>query len=211
MSNIFITFLTLDGPKILGMWHKIILYKRSNKFDVYGSVHRKHIPIYIQQDATLHSLLYLETALHVSGVTSTHHQERVQLYLQHLVFVTPPLLLSAAIVEELQPVWVCCWWRRWRPKSATPPEIIEQVHDMILDDRRMKVREIAETLGHFKSTCRIYFAWDHTELYWKHSFSKYNMRARVWLSQPHSDLYGYRFTGLLVNQAYYKAVYVCNV
>jgi hypothetical protein len=47
--------------------------------------------------------LYLETALHVSGGTSTHHQERRQLYLQHLVFVTP-LLLSDAIVEELEPV-----------------------------------------------------------------------------------------------------------
>ena len=45
--------------------------------------------------------LYLETALHVSGATSTHHQERIQLYLQHLVFVTP-LLLSAAIAEELE-------------------------------------------------------------------------------------------------------------
>jgi len=45
--------------------------------------------------------LYLETALHVSGGTSTYHQERIQLYLQHLVFVTP-LLLSAAIVEELE-------------------------------------------------------------------------------------------------------------
>jgi hypothetical protein len=33
--------------------------------------------------------LYLETALHVSGGNSTHHQERTQLYLQHLVFVTP--------------------------------------------------------------------------------------------------------------------------
>ena len=92
------------------------------------------VPIYIQQDATLHSLIYLETALHVlggtithhqerkqlsaaSGIchtvtvicryrgrvggTITHHQERKQLYLQHLVFVTP-LLLSAAIVEELK-------------------------------------------------------------------------------------------------------------
>ena len=59
------------------------------------------IPIYIQQDATLHTLSYLETALHVSGGTITHHQERKQLYLQHLVFVTP-LLLSAAIVEELE-------------------------------------------------------------------------------------------------------------
>jgi hypothetical protein len=47
--------------------------------------------------------LHLETALHVSGGTSTHHHERLQLYLQHLVFVTP-LLLSAAIVEELEPV-----------------------------------------------------------------------------------------------------------
>jgi hypothetical protein len=30
-----------------------------------------------------------------------------------MVYVTP-LLLSAAIVEELEPVWVCCAWR-------TPP------------------------------------------------------------------------------------------
>jgi len=47
--------------------------------------------------------LYLETALRVSVGISTHHQERIQLYLQHLVFVTP-LLLSAAIVEELETV-----------------------------------------------------------------------------------------------------------
>jgi hypothetical protein len=46
--------------------------------------------------------LYPETALHVSGGTSTHHQERIQLYLQQLVFVAP-LLLSATIVEELEP------------------------------------------------------------------------------------------------------------
>jgi hypothetical protein len=46
---------------------------------------------------------YLETALHVSRGTSTHYQERIQLYLQHLLFVTP-LLLSAAIVEELEQV-----------------------------------------------------------------------------------------------------------
>jgi hypothetical protein len=52
-----------------------------------------------QQDATLQSLFYLETALHVLGGTITHHQKRKQLYLQHLVFITP-LLLSAAIVEE---------------------------------------------------------------------------------------------------------------
>jgi len=47
--------------------------------------------------------LYLETAPHVSGGTSTHHQERIQMYLQQLVFVTS-LLLSAAIVEDLEPI-----------------------------------------------------------------------------------------------------------
>jgi hypothetical protein len=59
-------------------------------------VHRKNILIYVKKDATLHGLFYLETALHVSGGTSTHHQERKQLYLQHLVFVTL-LLLPAAL------------------------------------------------------------------------------------------------------------------
>jgi hypothetical protein len=48
--------------------------------------------------------LYLETALHVSCGTTTHHQKSMQLYLQNLVFVTP-LLLSAAFVEELELVW----------------------------------------------------------------------------------------------------------
>ena len=57
--------------------------------------------MYIQQDATLHSLFYLESALHVSGGNITHHQEHKQLYLQYLVFVTP-LLLPAAIMEELE-------------------------------------------------------------------------------------------------------------
>jgi hypothetical protein len=55
------------------------------------------IVIYVQQDATLHSLFYLETALHVSGGTITHYQERKQLYLQHLVFVKS-LLLAAAFL-----------------------------------------------------------------------------------------------------------------
>jgi len=72
--------LTLMGPCIVSIFQYI-----SNKMQRYT--------VY----------LHLETALHVSDGTSTHHQERTQLYLQHLVFVTP-LLLSAAIVEELEPV-----------------------------------------------------------------------------------------------------------
>jgi hypothetical protein len=43
--------------------------------------------------------VYLETALHVSGGT-THRQKRKQIYLQHLVFVTP-LLLPAATVAGI--------------------------------------------------------------------------------------------------------------
>jgi hypothetical protein len=39
------------------------------------------------QRYTVH--LYLETALHVSGGTSTHYQEHIQLYLQHLLFDRP--------------------------------------------------------------------------------------------------------------------------
>jgi len=60
------------------------------RMHTHTSIHL--IPIYIQQDATLHSLFYLETALHISGGTTTHQQERKQLYLQHLVFVTPLVL-----------------------------------------------------------------------------------------------------------------------
>ena len=66
-----------------------VLYNENSdsKQQCMHSNHILYIPIYIQQDATLHSLFYLETALHVSGGTTTHHQESKQLYLQHLVFV----------------------------------------------------------------------------------------------------------------------------
>jgi hypothetical protein len=77
--------------------------KFNSQFNVQGPTHYNNILIYIQQDSTLRSIFYLESALHVSGGTITHHQECKQLYLQHLVFVTP-LLLSATIVEELE--WV---------------------------------------------------------------------------------------------------------
>jgi len=45
--------------------------------------------------------LYPETALHVSGGISAHHQEHIQLYLQHLVLVKP-LLLPASVMEEME-------------------------------------------------------------------------------------------------------------
>ena len=79
----FLSYFTLGS---LGLCFKIGDWL--NFFDFYVSVLRRYIPIYIQQDATLHSLLYLETALHILDGTSTHHQERIQLHLQHLILVT---------------------------------------------------------------------------------------------------------------------------
>ena len=59
------------------------------------------------QDATLYSLFYLETALHVSGGTTTHRQKCKQLYLQHLVFVTPLLLKRSDKYQVLLDTVVC--------------------------------------------------------------------------------------------------------
>jgi hypothetical protein len=79
----------------------------------------------------IRSLFYLETALHVLGGTSTHHQECKQLYLQHLVFVTPLLLPAAAVtvwqIPDVVDTVVCApddgWW--YHPKH------VEQFPDKI--------------------------------------------------------------------------------
>jgi hypothetical protein len=49
---------------------------REIHFNFHEYVHLNNILIYVQQDETLHNLFYLETALHVSGGTSTDHQGR---------------------------------------------------------------------------------------------------------------------------------------
>jgi hypothetical protein len=67
--------LTFMGPCIVSIFQYTCVSNKMQRYTVY---------------------LYLETALHVSGGISTHHQECIQLYRQLLVFVTP-LLLSAAI------------------------------------------------------------------------------------------------------------------
>jgi hypothetical protein len=54
-----------------------VFSETSNLFHIHGSVHRNNILIYIQQDATLHSLFYLETALHVSGATITSRKIQI--------------------------------------------------------------------------------------------------------------------------------------
>ena len=108
----------------------VLLYMVRNDYsesNVHGSVHRSNIAIYSQQDATLHSLFYMETALHVSGGTSTHHQERKQRYLQHLVFVRP-LLLPAAIAAGTTVDTVVCapddgWWNHPKHVEQFPNKI----------------------------------------------------------------------------------------
>jgi hypothetical protein len=80
------------------------------------------ILIYIQQDEMLHSLFYLETALHVSGGNTTHHPERKQLYLQHLVFVTLWRQLAVTVwrIPDAVDTVVCApddgWW--YHPKHV---------------------------------------------------------------------------------------------
>jgi hypothetical protein len=88
--------LTFMGPCIVRIFQyisKVIPIHIQEYSNLYPRIFQYN---YIQQDAALHSLFYMETALNIWGVTSTHHQERKQLYLQHLVFVTP-LMLPAAI------------------------------------------------------------------------------------------------------------------
>ena len=61
----------------------ILCVKQSLKKMVYAEY--SNIFQYISKKMQLYTVyLYLVTALHVSGGTSTHHQERVQMYLQHL-------------------------------------------------------------------------------------------------------------------------------
>jgi hypothetical protein len=75
---VFLGDLTFMGPCIVSIFQYTCILNKTQRYTVYS---------------------YLETALHVSGGTSTHHQERIQLYLQHLVFVTS-LLLSSTIAAD---------------------------------------------------------------------------------------------------------------
>jgi hypothetical protein len=52
------------GPCIVSIFQYTCIYNKMQRYTVY---------------------LYLETALHDLGGSSTHHQERIQLYLQRLV------------------------------------------------------------------------------------------------------------------------------
>ena len=72
-------------------------------FNVHGSVHRDNILAY--NSNWMHksqSLFNLTTALHVSGVTITHFQEHKTTVITAASGNRYTVLLSAAIVEELE-------------------------------------------------------------------------------------------------------------
>jgi hypothetical protein len=75
----------------------------------------------------LHNLFNLETALHVSGGTTTHHQERKQLYLQYLVFVTPLLLFRG-----FGSLKVACWPLVPKFAGSHPAEVVGFKSEKIL-------------------------------------------------------------------------------
>ena len=88
---------------ICWLFHRIYYDARNIKhktlilifFNIQGSVHCKYIPLDIFPRCNITQFIYFwETALHVSGGNSTHHQEHIQLYLQYLVLVKGYCYLS---------------------------------------------------------------------------------------------------------------------
>ena len=39
--------------------------------------------------------------------------------------------------------------RPWRPKTVTTPEIIDQIHELILEERRISVKSMAKLRGEY--------------------------------------------------------------
>jgi hypothetical protein len=116
-----------------------------------------NILIYVQQDATLHSIFCLETALHVSGGTATHYQERKQLYLQRLIFVTPLLLPAITAARSSNGVTNtrCCrysclrsWWC-----VAVPPETCRAV------SRQNKLCNVASCWAYIRIQLSVVWLW----------------------------------------------------
>lgn len=84
--------------------------------------------------------------------------------------------------------------REGRPKSATTPELIDRVHDMVLEDRRVKLREIAEAVGiSVERVCHIL----HNELHMNKLCARWvpriltpeQKRNRMTMSQRALELY----------------------
>ena len=98
-----------------------------NKFNVHGSVHRENILIYVQQDATLHSLfncklLYMFRVVPPPIIRSADN-------CKHSIWYVTPLLLPAAIAAGSSNSSYSClrsWWR-----VVVPPETCRAVYSKI--------------------------------------------------------------------------------
>jgi len=90
---VFVTPLLLPPPII-----------RSTYNCIYSIWYLSHLYCYLHPSSGVHTTVSTASGIcHTVTATSTHHQEHIQLYLQHLVFVTP-LLLPVAIMEDLRSV-----------------------------------------------------------------------------------------------------------
>ena len=89
-----------EATVLQGMTDRLIEVGRCG-MEINGDKSKLHSDIFPTRCNITHFIYFWKTALHVSGGTSTHHQEHTQLHLQRLVLVKP-LLLPAAIVKELE-------------------------------------------------------------------------------------------------------------
>jgi hypothetical protein len=80
-------------------WGNLSNFGKIFILDIHMSVHRNIIPNYSQQDATFLDLFIFTDALHVSGGSSTHHQEHINC--TYSFRYCQPILLLAATVEEM--------------------------------------------------------------------------------------------------------------
>ena len=86
-----------------------------SKFEVHMSVHRKYISKVQPTRCNVFSIyLFLWVALHVSGGSSAHHQEYKTVHIA--LGIVKPILLPAAVVDEMELAWMCTWRRM--PPSA---------------------------------------------------------------------------------------------
>ena len=106
-----INLVIMSFPKIDAVKALLVVWLGLNFYLTFMGPCIANILQYISNKVQLYAVyLYLETALHVSGGTSTRHQERIQLYLQHLVFVIPLLWLIPDAVDTV----VCAPDDGWR-------------------------------------------------------------------------------------------------
>jgi hypothetical protein len=134
----------LNSPKILMPVYEsenVILYYGRYRYVNYLLKLAYNFLIYIQQDATLQSLFYVETALHVSGSTITHHQERKPTRCNVTQFILSGNCStcfgwyhhpsSGAQTNKMQRYTVYFMWKLFYTFRVVPPPIIRSTNNCI--------------------------------------------------------------------------------